>query len=246
MRILPPNSVFLGRRILRAILGAALALVALGCAKFPAGGSTQNVHLIFTMTVAGHIRDGTQAGETTPYIYMVAVNPSTDLFPTVVGPEPVVAQPWGNGFVAGNATHFIQYGLSQLSPYTVYQFITPDLLSYAPNGVPINTSTTTTTLQFEIDMSQITPTGGDPSLFQSVQVNFLTMDRAPTGSYSGSKFWDALGDGHDPNSVNDYVRIPLTSSRTYTNADFNDLEPQGDTVDPNLDIISWSVEVRRP
>ncbi|MFI5386245.1 MAG: hypothetical protein ACHQ50_09005 [Fimbriimonadales bacterium] len=224
----------------------AVALVSAGCARFPAIGATQNTHLIFTMTVAGHIRDGTQAGEPTPYIYMVAVNPSTDLFPAVVGPEPVVSAPWGNGFVAGNATHFIQYN-APIATYEVHKFLTADLLQNGITGAPVSSSTTVNTIQFEIDLSQILPPGvTDPATLQSVQVNFLTMDKIPTGSYAGQKFWDALGDGRDPSSVNDYVRIPLTSSQVYNNAYFNDLEPQGDTPDPNLDIISWSVEVRKP
>lgn len=231
-------------------LGGLCALVTLaGCAKFPVGGGAQNTHLIFTMRVAGHIRNGTLPGEPTPYIYMVAVNPSTDLFPTVQGPVPVISAPWGNGMVAGNATHFIRYLLAQPYPYTVYQFTTPDLLQYGATGTPVNTldpGQNGSVLQFEIDLSQITPNGVDPATLQSVQVNFLTMDRIPQGGDPNGKFWDALGDGHDPNSVNDYVRIPLTSSAIYNNQSFQDLEVPGDTPDPNLDIIDWSVEVRKP
>lgn len=254
MRILPSNPVLQRRRGLACVRAAfkllllSLALVSTSCARFPAVGGGQNVHLVFTMTVAGHIQDGSENGEA-PYIYMVAVNPSTDLFPTVTGPQPVIAPPWGNGFVAGNATHFIQYWLAQAAPYSVYKFTAPDLLQYGITGVPVSTSgpgPNGATIQFEIDISQITPTGVDPTTLQSVQVNFLTMDRAPTGSYSGQKFWDALGNSQDPNSVNDYVRIPLTSSRVYSNADFQDLEPGNDCPNPNLDIVNWSVEVRRP
>ncbi|HVT13294.1 MAG TPA: hypothetical protein VHE55_13595 [Fimbriimonadaceae bacterium] len=221
-------------------------IVSAGCAKFPATSSAQNIHLIFTMSVAGHIQDGSQSGEA-PYIYIIAVNPSTDLFPISTGPEPVISQPWGNGFVAGGATHFIQYALGQVSPYTVYQFTDSSLMAWVATGVPINTSTTTNKIQFEIDISQIKPSDvSDVSTLQSVQVNFLTMNRRPQGGDTGSKVWDALGNSGDPNSINDYVRIPLTSSRIYTNADFQDLEPQGDCPDPNLDIVDWSVEVRKP
>lgn len=201
------------------------------------------------MKVAGHIQDGSQNGES-PYIYIVALYPSTDLFPTVQGPLPKVAQPWGNGFVDGNVTHFIQYGLGQVAPYAVYQFTTPDLLSFGVTGVPVSSTNPNggNTIQFEIDMSQITPIGGNPALFQSILVNFLTMDRRPIGNDNGTKVWDALGDSRDPNSINDYVRIPLTSSRVFTNADFQDLEVANDVTpyDPNLDIVDWSVEVRRP
>src|SRR5690349_3833866 len=111
MRVLPSNLVLFRRRNLVSLRAFAFGLVTaltVGCAKFPATGGNQNTHLIFTMRVAGHIRNGTQAGEPTPYIYMVAVYPSTDLFPTVQGPVPVITAPWGNGMVAGNATHFIR------------------------------------------------------------------------------------------------------------------------------------------
>jgi hypothetical protein len=234
--------------VLRGLASLGCILAAASCAKFPANGSTQNIHLIFKMTVAGHIKDGSVQGES-PYIYIIAVNPSTDLFPTVSGPKPVVAQPWGNGFVAGGATHFIQYALGQVGPYTVYEFTTPALDQFAATGVPINTVSpgpNGTTLEFEIDLSQITPNGTLTSDLQSVLVNFLTMNRRPQGGDTGQKLWDALGDGHDPNTVNDYVRIPLTSSRIFTNSDFQDLEVPGDVPDPDLDIVNWSVEVRRP
>lgn len=234
-------------KLVRLVVAVSLAFMCAGCAKFPVGPSTQNVHLIFKMTVAGHIKDGSQAGES-PYIYMVAVNPSVQLFPTATGPLPVVTPPWGNGFVAGNATHFIQYALGQLGAYTVYVFTTPDLQQFGPTGVPISSTSPGggRTIEFEIDLSQITPTGVVTADIQSVQVNFLTMNRRPQGSDTGAKLWDALGDGHDPNSVNDYVRIPLTSSRIWTNTDFSDVEVTGDVPDPDLDITDWSVEVRRP
>lgn len=226
-------------------MAGSVLLVSAGCAKFPAMSGTQNAHLIFTMTVAGHIQDGSQNGEA-PYIYIIAVNPSTDLFPTSTGPQPVI-QPAGNGFVAGGATHFIQYALGQVSPYTVYMFTDSSLSAWGATGVPISNTTTNNKIQFEIDLSQIKPSGvSDVSTLQSVQVNFLTMNRRLQGGDTGTKIWDALGNSGDPNSINDYVRIPLTSSRIYTNSDFQDLEPQGDCPDPDLDIIDWSVEVRKP
>jgi hypothetical protein len=101
-------------------------------------------------------------------------------------------------------------------------------------------------LQFEIDLSQITPQGGDPALLQSVQVNFLTMNRRPQGNDTGQKIWDALGDGRTPNGVNEFVRIPLTTSRVWTNTDIDIEPPTSDCPDPDLDIVNWSVEVRRP
>jgi len=217
------------------------------CAEFPKNGVGQGIKLIFTMTVAGHIQDGSTAGES-PYIYIVAMYPSTDLNPTVAGPEPVVAPPWGNGFVAGNATAFVRYGLDQVSPYTVYLFQDPNLTTYEATGVPVSSMNPngTATIQFEVDISQLKPSGFDTTTLQSVLVNFLTMDKAPIGSYSGSKYWDALGDSQSVSSVNDYVRIPLTYSAVYDNNYFSQLEPTGDCPVPNLDITNFSVQVVVP
>lgn len=248
MRSLPSHPL-LHRRAGLSLIGwvAATAVLATGgCAKFPANGGAYNTHLIVRMTVDGHIKNG--PGEQTQYVYIVAFNPSVDLYPTGPGPEPVIAPPWGNGFVAGGVTHFVRYDSQQFAPYVVYKFTSQDLLAWGATGVPVNSLDPNQgpTIQFEIDLSQITPDGLTPDQLQSVQVNFLTMDRVPQGNDTGTKFWDALGDGHDPNSINDYVRIPLNVSATYDNAYFQDLEPSGDTPDPDLDIVNWSVEVRKP
>ncbi len=237
-----------GTKVLRLLVGAAsVSLLVAGCAKFPGTTAAQNTRLIFTMTVAGRIKNA----QDTPvsYVYIVAVNPSLDANPTETGPEPVVAPPWGNGFVAGHATHFVRYDIGQSPHYLVYKFTNPDMTAWGATGSPVLSTEPGpqgATLQFEIDLSQIAPNGVNPQDLQSVQVNFLTMDRVPQGNDSGQKFWDALGNGFDPNSVNDYVRIPLNVSRTYTNADFQNLEPANDVPDPDLDIVAWSVEVRKP
>lgn len=256
MRILPPNPLLQRRRGLSFLAKgsaiAACAAIACGCAKFPAGGETLNTHLIFRMKVAGHIKNGpTETGSN--YIYIVAVNPSLDLNPTTQGPVPVIAPPWGNGFVAGNATHFIRYDYVQPFPYSVYKFANQDMIAYGLTGTPVatvNPGPEGDTLQFEVDLSQITPTGLQPADLQSVQVNFLTMDRIPQGNDTGSKIWDGLGDSRNVSTVSFWVTIPLNTSRIYSNADLTppEQEPSGDLSpnDPDLDIIDWSVEVRRP
>lgn len=245
MRILPQNPVLHRRRVLA--LAAALTLSLAGCAKFPANPTGNNTRLIVTMRVAGHIKNGPT--EAVNYFYYVAFNPSQELFPTATGPEPVTGPPWGNGFVAGGVTHFVQFDFTQPSPYGVYQFLSPELTAFVQTGVPVtyvSPGENGNTIQFEIDLSQITPNGVDPDTLQSVQMNFLTMDVKPTETGPATKHWDALGDSSSIANNTDYVRIPLNVSRTYTNSDFQDLEPEGDTNDADLDIVDWSVEVRRP
>ena len=114
-------------------------------------------------------------------------------------------------------------------------------------GTPINVTPVTAgsnTIQFELDLNQIASSTAEAPLLQSLQVNFLTMDRVPQGNDPGSKTYDALGNTLDPTQINDYVLIPLNRSAIYNNSNFNNLEPTGDCPDPNLDISNWSVEVR--
>lgn len=252
MRILPPNSLLQRRSGLNLFALAGCALTLSSCAKFPAGGGGQNTHLRFHMEVAGHIKNGPT--ELVNYIYMVAINPSTDPSPITQGPVPVIAFPWGNGFVAGNATHFIRYDFAQASPYSIWRFATPDLLAYGNTGSPVivvPVAENGNTIEFEVDMSQILPNGvTDPSTLQSIQVNFLTMDRAPRDNDPGPKIWDALGDARNPSTISFWVNIPLNVSRRYQNSDLSgfEQEPSGDVSpnDPDLDIVNWWVDVIRP
>lgn len=232
-----------------ALLGAVfgIGLLVGGCAKFPdTPDAGEGARLIFHLKVDGKIRFGTENNvQGAPYIYMVALNPSELDNPTVQGPIPVIAPPWGNGFVSGNATHFIWWDPTQASPFTLYKFTNADLTQWSAVGVPINAvdaSVGTSELTFEISLRQLIPDATSAAKIRSMQVNFLTMDRAPQ---SGStKFWDAIGDGRFANSVNTWITVPLRSNATYDNTLAGDIEPRGDQPDPDLDLVDWSIEVR--
>lgn len=228
---------------------AGLAIMS-ACAKFPPNGGSQSTRLIFTMTVAGEIRNN--------YIYIVALRPSRAVNPNPAdGPLPVVERPWGNGFVAGNVSHFVQYDVAQSSPYLIYKFDLVDQVNYVPDlthwselGVPVNTTDVPPggkVIQFEILLSDLEPDPTVEAALQTLQVNFLTMNRRPTGDDPGTKIWDALGN-NTPSQVNDYINIPLTQNGVYNNDNNVQgvIEPEGDTPDPDLDITDWRVEVRRP
>lgn len=233
------------RRALPTLVAAALAV---GCAKFPdAPPETRNARLIFTLTVAGKLRTGLeQDSGGLPYVYMVALRPSFDANPIEQGPIPVIAPPWGNGFVAGTVTHFMWWNPQQSPRYTLYQFRDANLTEYFQTGVPINYQDVPdggATLRFEIDLAQIVPNPLDLPNVQSIQANFLTMDRiAQSGT---SKFWDALGNSNLPSEVNFPITIPINLSGVFDNARLGQIEPQGDTPEPDLDIVDWSIEVRR-
>lgn len=215
-------------------------LILAGCAKLPdapvgAGGT----RLAFTITLAREVNEN--------YVYMVALRPSTDPNPPEQGPIPVIAPPWGNGFVAGTVTHFVSWANIQSPRYLLYRFRDALLIDYFALGAPVNYVDVLPggkVLRFEIDLAQIAPDVATAETYQSLQFNILTNDRIPQGA-TGTKNWDALGDGRLPSEINTPITIPLRTSGTYDNARYFDLEPNGDVADPDLDIVDWKVEVRR-
>jgi hypothetical protein len=227
------------------LLVLVVLLVAAGCARFPSSGTSNfTKRFVFTMQVDGAIRTGTEQGGF-PYVYVIAIRVSTDPNPPDQGPIPVVV-PGGNGIVAGNCTHFILWNPLASPQFQIYQFEDSTLNEWFQTGVPINYENITPgddTLTFEIDLSQLVPAVDVPTI-QSLQVNFLTMNN--TNTSGGGRLWDALGNGAIPGEINSYFTFQPNSAFTYTNANTGNIEPQGDVVDPDLDIIDWSIEVRLP
>lgn len=223
-------------RFVALILVAALGL---GCAKFPGGGGgTGKTRLIFRMIMDGPINPN--------FVYIVALRPTVEDPPTTLGPVPVIAPPWGNGFVEGGVTHFVRWDVAQSPRYLIYQFQGTDLINFFERGVPISfleVEANGREIRFEIELPQISVSETEADTFRTLQVNFLTMDVVPQGT-GGNKSWDALGDGNLPNEINEFVNIPLKTSGVYDNRRFQDLEPRLDNPDPALDIVDWSVEVR--
>lgn len=215
-----------------------LVIVPSGCARFPdSGGGPGAKRLIFTVRMAAEINPN--------YVYVVAFNPSTEMNPTVTGPIPVIAPPWGNGFVAGTATHFVRWDSFQSPRYQVFAFTNATLLEFFAIGVPVayvDVPPGGRQLRFELDLSQIAG-GIPPENLKSLQLNFLTMNVVPQGT-GGDKTWDALGNSLLPSGVNEFIKIPLTQSGSYSNTTFLDLEPAGDVADPALDIVDWTIEVQ--
>lgn len=231
---MPSNRLRYGRPGLRT-LGILAALFCAGCAKFPdavVGPGSQRI--VFRVTVEREINPA--------FVYIVALRPTVEENPTDSGPIPVIAPPWGNGFVAGNCTHFVRWDPTQSPRFLVYRFRDASLLDYFPTGVPIRVTEVVPgdrQIEFELDLTQISDA---PETLRNLQVNFLTMDRVPQGS-TGSKNWDALGDGRLPSGLNQWVTIPLRTSGRYDNARLGGIEPDRDAPDPDLEIVDFSVEV---
>jgi hypothetical protein len=221
-----------------------VALVACGCAKFPdAGEAGATTRLVFTMDVSRQVRSGRNPGENgLPYVYVVALFLSKLDNPQEDGPLPVVV-PGGNGIVAGTCTHFVMFYPPQGPEYQVWQFRDQTLNERFPTGVPIQTLPVTQgakRLQFEIDLSQLVPAAEVPS-YRSVKVNFLTMNQ--TNTVGGNRVWDARGEF--PTQINRPFRVPLRASQTFRNVQTDAVERAGDCADPDLDIVDWTIEVRK-
>ncbi|GIV06891.1 MAG: hypothetical protein KatS3mg017_0093 [Fimbriimonadales bacterium] len=226
-------------RVLQGV-GACLLLLCLSaCARFPDtpdGGGVRRIAV--EVQVAGRIRP--------EYRYFVLFNLSNDATGQV-GPVPVVAPPWGNGFAAGVFTHFMQfdnlqpaggYALYRVQPNTnlsVFQYLGAPRLSE-----PVNAASDR--IRFEIDLTQFLPNPVDAAQMQFVQLNIIATDRIPIDPNDLTpKIVDALG---DPNlGVSQYLNLRIDQNRIVRNADAN-LEPRGDVPDPDLDIVDWRVEVR--
>ncbi len=229
----------------RVFVALILILVA-GCAKFPNVSSGRSTRLVFSMTVDGQLRPD--------YVYRVAMNFTTEAPPTTQGPIPVVRAPWGNGYVDGHATNFVDWNVNRYPPsgYGLYEFRGGDLNVPVQIGIPILSDAVQQggkTLRFTIDLTQLGLTDAQILALKYVQVNFLTMDRIPTGNDPGTKFWDALGDSTSVSGIDEFVNVPLYISGTYSNVqgiNNQGLEPRGDVQDPDLDIVGWQIEVQRP
>lgn len=219
-----------------------------GCAKFPDNTGPRSTRIICTLNVDGNIRTGTEVGGAgAPFVYIIAFRFSNQDTPTTSGPIPVIAPPWGNGFVAGNATHFVRWDPTAADEYLIYRFRDETTLTeWFPIGTPIvseHVNTGAKRIRFEFDLQQLFPTALERDELRSVQVNFLTMDRVPqTGA---SKQWDALGDSSLITTLNDFVTIPLLQNGIFDNRRAGNLEPTNDQPNPDLDISDWTVEIQR-
>jgi hypothetical protein len=186
------------------------------------------------------------------FVYIIPLRVSTDPNPDSQGPIPVITFPNANGFVAGLPTHFIRWDPLQARPYVIYRFLNTDLTAWEPVGFPINENTITPgsrEFQFEISLNQLADTPADAALLQTLQANFLTMNKVSTVSGTG-RVIDALGDTRLPSEINEFVQISLLTPGIYDNVRFGLLEPPSDSPattdcpEPDLDLVDWAIEIR--
>jgi hypothetical protein len=237
-------------RFLAIIFGV---LLLTGCAEYPPsnGSSSSGAMLNITMTVAGQINPN--------YYYFVVFNNVNDPHGTN-GPEPVIAPPWGNGFVAGAATSYVEYSPTQPGDgYLIYKFSGSTIQQSTAVGAPSQDTAVApggNTIQFQIPLSQLATSGVSASDTNYIQVNFIATNRIPVNPEDTSpKEFDALGDSHPgTGQLNDYITIPTVQSNNYSDSSIGD-EPTGDEEvtngsggyspvnDPDVDISGWSIQI---
>ncbi|MBS1715421.1 MAG: hypothetical protein JST30_13915 [Armatimonadetes bacterium] len=233
------------------VVGAALLTSA--CAKFPAGGADLfTKRIIVTVKLEGAVKTGGLA-----YRYIVPLRLSTVSNPTDDGPKPVTSDVnVGNGFVAGNCTHYIEFNPNGSNPYEIWKFKDATLNERSLTGYAISRSDPRdgrqpNVLQFEVDLSQLVPTADVPSIL-SIQANVLTMD--DYAREQDGHGWDALGDGLIPSKWNNWILLDTRTSRKYTNTNFQTEPPSGDPdfedvvglngSPPELNIADWTFEIQ--
>jgi hypothetical protein len=191
------------RRFVYGLLPMSLLLVP-GCAKSPGNsGSTSPVsgpQLLVSMTVAGRINPS--------YYYYILFNTSNTATSSV-GPVPVVAPPYGNGFAAGAFTNYVEYNGSGLDG-TGFGFytISADLLTPKPLGTGqlIQKQVSGGTLTFQIPLAYLATQNITVDQIQSLQINFVATNVAPVvgQTLAVPKFFDAL---YPPTETTSYVNI---------------------------------------
>lgn len=253
---------------------AALSLFSGSCARVPQTTPTgaSRVFLIVNMTVRGQIQPN---DATTPYYYFCLINltdNATDAGPVPVVGQPwgngfaATTQSDAQGFVGYVLYNRFQgqggYGLYSAPRNANDEYLPAPQVPF-PQFVPLGQPDSYRTpqlgearLTFQVDLNRLKEDTDATTLPAFVQVNFITTDRIPNNPDDNPpKLWDALGASTVTGTLNYFVTLPTAQNVIRSNTDIigEAQEPSNDVRDrtgplidePNLDIVDWSVEIRR-
>ena len=252
-------------------IAALLSLIA-GCAKTPASttSSTRAKTVTITLKYRGALNINKQPQGN---YYFVVINRTDNTSDS--GAVPTLAPNWGgNGIAAApdgtqgfvglvryernltslgglevdastdaagtlvNPTTLGARGFNVLGP--------PDrILSLPEQGGDANT------ISFQLDLGRLP----NPQA-RYIQLNFISASSVPQGVENVEKDWDALGDGTQTGSINNWITIDTTQNPTISNDQQigTSREPSSDVRDrfgplvddASLDLVDWTVQVRDP
>ena len=233
-----------------------------GCARVPQTTVGTPPRLL---TVEFQTKDAININDAVPKYYFVLINRTDNQ--NDLGPVPVIAPPWGNGFAAAPPSNppaqgfvaFIRYDRFQSgNNFGVYTCQRGGVLQNPSTfgsdgfpylGLPDNAQKINdTTLRFQIDLNRL-PNKDT----RYVQINIVATNSLPQGTDNTTKkYWDAFGNGA-LGEFNNWKTYDVTQNAVYQNQQSLDPEGPGDVrdrdqgpgADDSLDIINWSIELRQ-
>ena len=227
------------------LIAAAVLSTLSGCAKFPTGPTTTGKQLVVTLKVRGRINPLDPAEPNIQRHYFVAIDNDND---PNTGPLAALYPPYGGtGWVTSqNAaqsvglTSFVQYDAANPQGYIYGVLPGSFFLNRTAPQPPIDYEILDggSSLRFVIDFSQIATATIPADQIKQLNINFITTNALPNGNdLVESREIDGLGP-----SGQDYVNIDTTTDRVYTDTDTD--APNLTVTDPDLDIVSWTIEVQ--
>lgn len=229
-------------RIITSIIAVVFAFTLTGCAKFPNTPPTTGKQLVITLRVRGTINPLDQVTGLSRH-YFIAIDNDGD---PNTGPYAAIFPPYGgNGWVTSDnavasigLTSYIQYDPANPGGY-IYGIIPGSFfLNTTSPQPPIRTEYLEggSAIRFIVDFSQIATDAIPADQIQQLDINFITTNTLVVSNDPvPGREWDALGP-----SGQDYVTIDTQSDRLY----FGENEDGHVVIDPDLDIIYWSIEVQ--
>jgi hypothetical protein len=233
-------------RIISFIIVVAILSTLTGCAKFPSTPPTTGKQLVITLKVRGNINtvDPTSPGFARHYFIAIDndandnTGPLAALYPPYGGTGWVTSQ---NASDSVGLTSFIEYDSDNPQGY-VYGILPGSyFLNRTSPQPPIRTELLDggSAIRFTIDFNQIATANIPADLIQQLNINFITTNAITTsgGQYISGREIDGIGPAGQ-----DYVTISTTTDRIFTDDDID----AGNMIptDPDLDIISWQIEVQ--
>lgn len=215
-----------------------------GCARFPDTPPTTGKQFVLTFKVRGKITLQDPANPSVRHYYFVAIDNDNDQY---TGPWAVAYPPYGgNGWVTSRdadrsigVTSFIEYSSANPAGY-LYSFVPGTYLLQYTNPQPplrLELAEGGSALRITIDLRQVATATVPVDKITQLDINFITTNELainPNGIYPNRQF-DGLGP-----TGQDYITIDTTIDKTYRGEDEDATTP----TDPDIDIVSWSVEVQ--